>query len=102
MPEFVGVNEQVGAVVDGVVRRVEEYGTFVGLSGTKVSGLLHVSNISRARVDSVQVCLAFLVFISSSAVSVMTCSAPSDLLLLSTGFMSVLRAQVLEERVRPC
>lgn len=43
---------KVGAVVDGVIRRVEEYGAFVGLDGMKVSGLLHISNISRARVDS--------------------------------------------------
>lgn len=57
-----GVHEQVGAVVDGIVRRVEEYGTFVGLNGTKVSGLLHVSNISRSRVESVEVRLVLSCF----------------------------------------
>ena len=49
---------QVGAVVDGIVRRVEEFGAFVGINGMKVSGLLHISNISRARVDATKVCLA--------------------------------------------
>eukprot|EP00884_Botryococcus_braunii_P006874 jgi/Botrbrau1/16188/Bobra.0342s0005.1 len=43
---------KVGAVVDGLVRRVEEFGAFVGINGMKVSGLLHISNISRARVDA--------------------------------------------------
>ena len=42
---------QVGALVEGVVRRIEPFGVFVGISGTRVSGLLHISNISRVRVD---------------------------------------------------
>ena len=43
---------EVGALVTGEVRRVEAFGVFVGLDGLKVSGLLHVSNISRLRVDN--------------------------------------------------
>eukprot|EP00232_Nephroselmis_pyriformis_P026589 CAMPEP_0182855760 /NCGR_PEP_ID=MMETSP0034_2-20130328/2036_1 /TAXON_ID=156128 /ORGANISM="Nephroselmis pyriformis, Strain CCMP717" /LENGTH=478 /DNA_ID=CAMNT_0024986769 /DNA_START=10 /DNA_END=1446 /DNA_ORIENTATION=+ len=42
-----------GAVVNGVVRQVMDYGVFVGVEGTKVSGLLHVSNISRLHVGAV-------------------------------------------------
>lgn len=43
---------QVGALVEGVVRRIEPFGVFVGIKGTRVSGLLHVSNISRLHVDN--------------------------------------------------
>lgn len=43
----------LGALMWGEVRRVEEFGAFVGLEGTRISGLLHVSNISRSRVESV-------------------------------------------------
>lgn len=45
----------LGALMWGEVRRIEEFGAFVGLEGTRISGLLHISNISRARVESVQV-----------------------------------------------
>lgn len=43
---------EVGALVEGVVRRIEPFGVFVGIKGTRVSGLLHVSNISRLHVDN--------------------------------------------------
>lgn len=43
----------LGALMWGEIRRVEEFGAFVGLEGTRISGLLHISNISRARVESV-------------------------------------------------
>lgn len=46
---------QIGALVQGVVRRVEHFGVFVGISGTRVSGLLHVSNISRSHIDRPEV-----------------------------------------------
>jgi len=39
----------IGSLVWGTVRRVEPFGLFVGLDGTKESALLHVSNISRVR-----------------------------------------------------
>lgn len=45
----------LGALMWGEVRRIEEFGAFVGLEGTRISGLLHISNISRARVESVHV-----------------------------------------------
>ncbi len=45
----------LGALMWGEVRRVEEFGAFIGLEGTRISGLLHVSNISRSRVESVSV-----------------------------------------------
>lgn len=45
----------LGALMWGEVRRIEEFGAFVGLEGTRISGLLHISNISRARVESVDV-----------------------------------------------
>lgn len=45
----------LGALMWGEIRRVEEFGAFVGLEGTRISGLLHISNISRARVESVAV-----------------------------------------------
>ncbi len=34
----------------GTVRRIESFGVFVGIDGTKLSGLLHISNTSRQRV----------------------------------------------------
>lgn len=42
---------QVGALIIGKVRRIEPFGVFVGISGTRISGLLHISNISRRHVD---------------------------------------------------
>ena len=35
----------------GYVRRIEDFGAFVGLEGTRMSALLHVSNVSRRRFD---------------------------------------------------
>lgn len=45
----------LGAVMWGEVRRIEEFGAFIGLDGTRISGLLHISNISRSRVETVDV-----------------------------------------------
>ena len=45
----------LGAVMWGEVRRIEEFGAFVGLDGPRISGLLHISNISRSRVETVDV-----------------------------------------------
>ena len=39
----------------GTVRRVESYGAFVGIDGTRLSGLLHISCISRSHIDNVEV-----------------------------------------------
>lgn len=46
---------QLGALMWGEIRRIEEFGAFVGLDGTRISGLLHISNISRSRVETVDV-----------------------------------------------
>lgn len=46
---------QVGSLVSGTVRRIEPFGVFVGINGTRVSGLLHISNVSRQHVETVQV-----------------------------------------------
>ena len=35
----------------GTVRRVEPFGVFVGIDGTRTSGLLHISNVSRQHID---------------------------------------------------
>lgn len=42
---------QVGSLISGTVRRVEPFGVFVGLDGTRTSGLLHISNVSRQHID---------------------------------------------------
>ncbi len=42
---------QVGALVWGSVRRIESFGLFLGLDNLRVSGLLHISNMSRAHVE---------------------------------------------------
>ena len=34
------------------VRRVEAYGALLGIENTRISGLLHISAISRAHVES--------------------------------------------------
>ncbi|BDA51306.1 30S ribosomal protein S1, chloroplastic [Coccomyxa sp. Obi] len=44
----------VGALVWGTVRRVEQYGVFVGIENTRFSGLLHISSISQAHIESVE------------------------------------------------
>ena len=41
---------QVGALVWGSVRRIERFGLFLGLDNLRMSGLLHISNMSRAHV----------------------------------------------------
>lgn len=45
---------EVGSLVSGTVRRIEHFGVFVGINNTRVSGLLHISNVSRQHVDTVQ------------------------------------------------
>ncbi len=49
----------------GTVRRVESYGVFVGIDGTRLSGLLHISCISRSHIESVEVA-AFLLPLNHS------------------------------------
>lgn len=46
----------MGQLVTGTVRRIEPFGVFVGIDNTRVSGLLHISNVSRQHIESVQVC----------------------------------------------
>jgi small subunit ribosomal protein S1 len=38
---------RVGGLVKGHVRRLESYGAYVGIDDTRISGLLHVKNVSR-------------------------------------------------------
>ncbi|KAL4450617.1 hypothetical protein ABPG77_000973 [Micractinium sp. CCAP 211/92] len=45
---------EVGQLVTGTVRRIEPFGVFVGIDNTRVSGLLHISNVSRQHIESVQ------------------------------------------------
>jgi len=47
-----------GALVSGTVRRVEDFGCFVGIDGTSMSALLHISNISNGHLDFVENVLA--------------------------------------------
>jgi rRNA biogenesis protein RRP5 len=42
---------QEGQVVHGQVKKVEDYGLFIGLDDSKVSGLCHKSEVSRCRVN---------------------------------------------------
>jgi transcriptional accessory protein Tex/SPT6 len=46
---------QVGSLVTGTVRRIEPFGVFVGINNTRISGLLHISNVSRRHIDTVDV-----------------------------------------------
>ena len=46
---------QVGALVWGFVRRIEPYGALIGLDNTRISGLLHISLVSRAHVEDIHV-----------------------------------------------
>ena len=41
----------VGSVMMGTVRRVQPYGVFIGLDGTKLSGLCHISMFADARIN---------------------------------------------------
>ena len=50
---------QVGALVSGHIRRIEPYGTLVAIDDTRISGLLHISRISRAHVENVFVSVEF-------------------------------------------
>ena len=42
---------EVGNVVCGRVRRIEKFGVFVGIEGTRSSALIHISNISGRHVN---------------------------------------------------
>lgn len=57
---------EVGALVHGRVRRIEDYGVFVGIDGTRMSGLLHISNISRVHVEDPRVSRCFVLSSSFS------------------------------------
>ena len=46
------IRAQVGALVWCFVRRVESYGVLLGIEDTRISGLLHISAISRAHVEN--------------------------------------------------
>lgn len=37
----------------GSVRRLEPYGALIGIEDTRISGLLHISRVSRAHVDDI-------------------------------------------------
>lgn len=43
-----------GTLLEGSIRRIFSYGAEVRVDGTSISGLLHISNISHARVPSVK------------------------------------------------
>lgn len=46
---------KVGGLISGTVRRIDTFGCFVGLDDMgKVSGLLHISNVSRVRVEKIE------------------------------------------------
>lgn len=49
---MLGCCVQVGAVVWCFVRRIESYGVLLGIENTRISGLLHISAISRAHVEN--------------------------------------------------
>lgn len=57
----------MGSVVWGTIRRVEPYGVFVGIENTRFSGLLHISSISQAHIESVEVCTPPPVAVHKSA-----------------------------------
>jgi len=42
---------EVGHVIHGKIRKIEKFGAFVGIEGTRASALLHISNISGEHVD---------------------------------------------------
>lgn len=42
---------EVGHVIQGKIRKIEKFGAFVGIEGTRASALLHISNISKEHVD---------------------------------------------------
>ena len=45
---------QEGHVVHGHVKKVEDYGLFIELDDSKVSGLCHKSEVSRCRVNRLE------------------------------------------------
>ena len=44
--------------MSGHIRRIEPYGALVAIDDTRISGLLHISRISRAHVENVFVSAA--------------------------------------------
>ncbi|KAG0569585.1 hypothetical protein KC19_6G100900 [Ceratodon purpureus] len=50
---WVAKNAYIGALVDGIVTDVQPYGVHLRIKDTDLSGVLHISNISRARIDDI-------------------------------------------------
>jgi polyribonucleotide nucleotidyltransferase len=50
---------RVGSLVWGTVRRVQDFGAFIGFDDTRASGLIHISNISRQHVGYTDVSAAY-------------------------------------------
>ena len=48
----------VGSIVKGTVSRIESYGAFISIEQSRLRGLLHISQLSSYKVDSVEDCLS--------------------------------------------
>jgi rRNA biogenesis protein RRP5 len=46
---------RIGQVVDGVIKKIETYGVFIEVSGTRVSGLCHKSEVLEIMVIHVRI-----------------------------------------------
>jgi rRNA biogenesis protein RRP5 len=42
---------QIGQKIDGVIKRIEEYGLFIQINDSKLSGLCHKSQVCAAHLD---------------------------------------------------
>lgn len=55
-----------GQKVDGIVKKIEEYGLFIQIEGSKLSGLCHKSQVSCLLISTLQ---TFLIFIFARILS---------------------------------
>jgi len=85
----------VGKVIQGRVRKIEKFGVFVGIQGTKMSALLHVSNISGRHVDHPEDVLQ-----NGETVSAMIIGMDEDYsnISLSTAVLEAERGAMMEDK----
>lgn len=86
---------EVGHVVQGRIRKVENFGVFVGIQGTRMSALLHVSNISRQHVNHPEDVLA-----QGDQISAMIIGMNEDYsnISLSTAVLEVADGDMLQDK----
>ncbi|KAL2651597.1 hypothetical protein R1flu_019725 [Riccia fluitans] len=89
-------NLRPGTLHDGVVNKIFPFGVDVSLAGTSLRGMIHISNVSRSRVQDLE-----QVFHEGEAVKVMVVKSPiPNRISLSTADLESSKGLILEDKER--